>query len=77
MSSPYSILGVPDNSSVDVCKNAYRELSKKHHPDSGGDANMFAMITEAWSQIKSGQVVLSKHRGGVTHTSVFSFRETI
>lgn len=76
MSNPYSVLGVPDNSSVEVCKNAYRELSKKYHPDSGGDAKMFAMITEAWSQVKGGRVLLSKHRGGVTHVSVFSFRKT-
>lgn len=76
MSNPYSVLGVPDNSSVEVCKNAYRELSKKYHPDSGGDAKMFAMVTEAWSQVKGGRVLLSKHRGGVTHVSVFSFRKT-
>lgn len=77
MSNPYSVLGVPDNSTVEVCKNAYRELSKKYHPDTGGDASKFAMVTEAWSQIKSGRVFVPKHRGGVTHTSVFSFRETI
>ena len=76
MNNPYSVLGVPDNSSLEVCKNAYRELSKKYHPDSGGDAKMFAMVTEAWSQVKSGKVSTLKHKRGVTHVSVFSFRRT-
>lgn len=75
MSSPYSILGVPDGASLDVCKKAYRDLSKKYHPDSGGDANMFAMVTSAWTQIRDGKVVVPMHRCNVTHNTIFSFRE--
>ena len=75
-SSPYFVLGVPEDSSIDVCKDAYRRLSKKHHPDSGGDANKFAMVVNAWTEIKDGSAVSSKHRSGITHSSVFSFRKT-
>ena len=75
MASPYSILGVPEGASLDVCKSAYRDLSKKFHPDSGGDARQFAVVTSAWNQIKTGSVTLSVHRGVVTHNSVFSFRK--
>lgn len=76
MQSPYSVLGVPDGSSLEVCKSAYRSLSKKYHPDMGGDASKFAMVTQAWKQIQDGSAVLLRHRGGVTHDSVFSFRGT-
>lgn len=76
MRNPYSILGVPEGSSLEVCKSAYRSLSKKYHPDMGGDASKFAMVTQAWKQIQGGSTVLLMHRGGVTHDSVFSFRGT-
>lgn len=31
--SPFKILGIPEGSSLDECKKAYRRLVKKYHPD--------------------------------------------
>lgn len=31
--SPYSVLGIPNNSTYDTVKIAFRELTKKYHPD--------------------------------------------
>lgn len=75
MQSPYSVLEVPEGSSLEVCKSAFRRLSKLYHPDSGGDANKFAMVIKAWKDISSGSYVAPMHRTGVTHVSIFSFRE--
>lgn len=75
MSSPYHILGVPEGAPIEDCKKAYRILSKKYHPDVGGDTNMFAMVTNAWTTIRDGQAVSPMHRCGVTHNTIFSFRE--
>lgn len=44
----YKILGVPKTSSSIEIKKAYYKLSFIHHPDKGGDPNLFSEITEAY-----------------------------
>ena len=44
----YAILGVPNNSDEKTIKKAYYKLSFTHHPDKGGDANIFSEMTEAY-----------------------------
>ena len=49
MKNLYKILGVAKDATQKEIKTAYRELSKKHHPDKqGGDTNLFAQIAEAY-----------------------------
>ena len=36
------------DSDVEQLRRAYLRLSKRHHPDRGGDAEMFALINEAY-----------------------------
>lgn len=51
----YKILNLEENASLDDVKKAYRKLSKIHHPDMGGDANKFTIITKAYESIISGE----------------------
>lgn len=44
----YEILGVNKNSTQDEIKKSYRKLAMTHHPDKGGDADLFKEITEAY-----------------------------
>jgi len=44
----YAILGVAQNATPDEIRSAYRELSKQHHPDRGGDAETFAALHESY-----------------------------
>jgi hypothetical protein len=44
----YQILGLPDFASIEEIKKAFRELTKKHHPDRGGDPEKFKKILEAY-----------------------------
>jgi len=43
----YNILGVSPDATDEEIKAAYRKLSKTHHPDKGGDKEMFQKITNA------------------------------
>ncbi|CAF5136639.1 unnamed protein product, partial [Rotaria magnacalcarata] len=44
---PFAMLGIDREATLPEIKRAYRDLSKKHHPDRGGDAEMFVSeITE-------------------------------
>ena len=47
----YKVLGVNPNSSQGEIKKAFRQLSLKHHPDRGGDAEEFKKINEAYSTL--------------------------
>lgn len=57
MENPYKILGVSEDATDDQVRNAYRELSKKYHPDlradnSNPDADdMMAKINAAYDDI--------------------------
>jgi len=51
-SSWWETLGVTVNASADQVKHAYRILVKKHHPDGGGDAELFRRVQEAYQQFE-------------------------
>lgn len=58
LSEAYSILGIPENSTEDEAKKAYRKLAAKHHPDidkSPGAEEHFKKINAAFDRIKSGE----------------------
>mmetsp|Transcript_16939 Transcript_16939/g.42532 ORF Transcript_16939/g.42532 Transcript_16939/m.42532 type:complete len:323 (-) Transcript_16939:708-1676(-) len=44
----YKILGVSKSATDADLKKAYRKLAMKHHPDKGGDAEQFKLISEAY-----------------------------
>ena len=48
MSSPYTILGVPESASDSEIKKSYRKLALQKHPDKGGDPEEFVEISNAY-----------------------------
>lgn len=55
MENYYSVLGVSENSTQDEIKKAFRNKSKEHHPDRGGNEEDFKKINEAYSAIGDEQ----------------------
>lgn len=49
--NPYQILGIPTNSTLDVVKEAYRQLATRHHPDKGGNPETFKIVKLAFKMI--------------------------
>lgn len=45
----YTTLGVDKSATQAEIKKAYRKLSMQHHPDKGGDENLFKDIAEAYA----------------------------
>jgi hypothetical protein len=49
------ILGIDPETSRDVARTVYRQLSLRHHPDRGGDARQFQYLEAAWSYLRAAR----------------------
>jgi DnaJ domain len=49
----YHILGIGGGMMLQDIKKHFRQLSMKHHPDRGGDEQVYKRIVAAWSYIQS------------------------
>lgn len=45
----YDVLNLSEEATAEEIKESYRDLSKKHHPDKGGDPEGFHEINQAYS----------------------------
>ena len=48
----YAVLHLLPSAPLALVKAAYRELSRAHHPDVGGDADTMSAINDAYEKIK-------------------------
>ena len=53
MNDPYQTLGVAKTASQAEIKSAYRSLALLHHPDKGGDPQVFHKISEAYTVLRN------------------------
>lgn len=82
--SHYNTLGVNSTSTQEEIKKAYRNLSKQHHPDMGGDDAKFKEVSSAYSVLgdtekrkqydaqQSGHDFFSRYSRGTGQNSTMS-----
>lgn len=64
MRDPYEVLGVPSNASDDEVKRAYRELSRKYHPDSYVDNPLADLAEEKFKEVQEAYQQIMNQRSG-------------
>ena len=66
ISDPYSVLGVSPNASDDEIKKAYRNMSRKYHPDSYADNPLSDLAEEKFKEVQEAykQIMDERERGG-------------
>ena len=69
MTDPYSVLGVSRSASMDEIKKAYRNLSRKYHPDANINNPNKAQAEEKFKQVQQAyqQIVYEKEHGEGTY----------
>ena len=67
---PYSVLGVSSSASNDEIKKAYRELSRKYHPDSYANNPLSDLAEEKFKEVQEAYDQIMKQReGGYTQAA--------
>jgi len=49
--SPYNVLDIHRNCTIDEVKNKFKKLAVQYHPDKGGDKNIFNLLVHSFKQI--------------------------
>jgi len=49
----YAVLDMPPGSTHEQLHERFLELTRKHHPDAGGDAEKMQQINAAWGVLKN------------------------
>ncbi len=62
--NPYDVLGVSPNASNDEIKKAYRELTRKYHPDSYVDNPLADLAEEKFKEVQEAYDRIMKEREG-------------
>lgn len=66
----YDTLGISTDASPEEIQQAFRQLSKLHHPDTGGDEERFKQLSEAYA-------VLKDHHKRATYDKTIQLSEQI
>lgn len=73
---PYSVLGVSQNASNDEIKKAYRDLSRKYHPDSYVDNPLSGLAEEKFKEVQEAYDQIMKEREGGYKQGASSYQQS-
>lgn len=60
--NPYDVLGVPQNASDDEIKKAYRDLTRKYHPDANVNNPLADLAEEKFKEVQEAYDLIMKQR---------------
>ena len=64
VNNPYEVLGISPNASNDEVKKAYRDLSRKYHPDSYVDNPLAGLAEEKFKEVQEAYDQIMRERDG-------------
>lgn len=62
MKDPYEVLGVNRNASMDEIKKAYRDMSRKYHPDANVNNPLADLAAEKFKEVQEAYNTIVKQR---------------
>lgn len=77
MQDPYKILGIARDASDEEVKKAYRQLSKKYHPDANVGSPHLEEYTEMFKQVQNAydQIMQERKGGGDPFAQAFHYQQ--
>lgn len=60
--NPYDVLGVPSTASDDEIKKAYRDLTRKYHPDANVNNPLADLAEEKFKEVQEAYDIIMKER---------------
>jgi molecular chaperone DnaJ len=76
IANPYEVLGISPNASNDEVKKAYRELSRKYHPDSNVDNPLSELAEEKFKEVQEAYDQIMREREGGNYGNGGSYGNT-
>ena len=69
INNPYEVLGVSPSASDDEIKKAYRDLTRKYHPDANVDNPLADLAEEKFKEVQEAYDMIMKERACLLYTS--------
>lgn len=70
---PYGVLGVSPKASNDEIKRAYRDMSRKYHPDSYADNPLAGLAEEKFKEVQEAYDQIMQEREGSRGSAGYSY----